>query len=92
MEITVNHPGGSFDCSNLFVAHSSHNYSNKKTKAETCITSKSPPLEFIRNYLIFQLKMPKGGASSLIPVDAGLRGDLDSFLRAFLDLKSQSLV
>ncbi|EFO87610.1 hypothetical protein CRE_05477 [Caenorhabditis remanei] len=31
--------------------------------------------------------MPKGGASSLIPVDAGLRGDLDSFLRAFLDLK-----
>ncbi|KAF1752202.1 hypothetical protein GCK72_018756 [Caenorhabditis remanei] len=33
--------------------------------------------------------MPKGGASSLIPVDAGLRGDLDSFLRAFLDLKSQ---
>uniref|UniRef100_A0A8R1EU10 Uncharacterized protein n=1 Tax=Caenorhabditis japonica TaxID=281687 RepID=A0A8R1EU10_CAEJA len=33
-------------------------------------------------------KMPKGGATSLTPVFAGLREDLDTFLRAFLKLKS----
>lgn len=32
--------------------------------------------------------MPKGGASSLTPVYAGLREDLDSFLKAYLTLKS----
>ncbi|EGT60138.1 hypothetical protein CAEBREN_03794 [Caenorhabditis brenneri] len=33
--------------------------------------------------------MPKGGATSLIPVYAGLREDLDMFLKAFLDIRSQ---
>uniref|UniRef100_A0A1I7TS20 Coiled-coil domain-containing protein-like n=1 Tax=Caenorhabditis tropicalis TaxID=1561998 RepID=A0A1I7TS20_9PELO len=32
--------------------------------------------------------MPKGGASSLTPVYAGLREDLDAFLRSFLQLDS----
>ncbi|CAL2033555.1 unnamed protein product [Caenorhabditis brenneri] len=32
--------------------------------------------------------MPKGGASSLTPVYAGLREDLDSFLKAYLQLES----
>ncbi|CCD65599.1 SNAPc (Small Nuclear RNA Activating Complex) homolog [Caenorhabditis elegans] len=33
--------------------------------------------------------MPKGGATSLIRVTAGLRGDLDEFLKAFLDKNTQ---
>ncbi|CAI2332229.1 unnamed protein product [Caenorhabditis sp. 36 PRJEB53466] len=33
--------------------------------------------------------MPKGGASSLTPVYAGLQEDLDAFLKAFLDLKTR---
>ncbi|EGT58654.1 hypothetical protein CAEBREN_00872 [Caenorhabditis brenneri] len=37
----------------------------------------------------FPARMPKGGATSLIPVYAGLREDLDMFLKAFLDIRSQ---
>lgn len=33
--------------------------------------------------------MPKGGATSLIPVSAGIEHDLDMFLRAFLEIESQ---
>uniref|UniRef100_A0A8R1DJA8 Uncharacterized protein n=1 Tax=Caenorhabditis japonica TaxID=281687 RepID=A0A8R1DJA8_CAEJA len=36
--------------------------------------------------------MPKGGASSLIPVYAGIRDDLDDFLKAFLLLKTQRYI
>ncbi|UMM23165.1 hypothetical protein L5515_004014 [Caenorhabditis briggsae] len=32
--------------------------------------------------------MPKGGATSLVPVSAGLRTDLDTFLKSFLQLKT----